>query len=74
VVARQAIFSLLETEINKAMLARGNEEYAFKVLDPAFAPEKPSSLHPAIWTAIGVAGGLFLSLVAVLLGIGVRSQ
>lgn len=42
--ARHAIYEVLESEIDRAMLARGTEEYAFKILDPAFAPEKPSSL------------------------------
>jgi uncharacterized protein involved in exopolysaccharide biosynthesis len=39
---KQAIYSLLQSEINKEMLARGTDEYAFKVLDPAIAPERAS--------------------------------
>lgn len=62
VVAKQAIYTILQTEINKEMLARGSEEYAFKILDPARPPERPSSPKPVLWIAIGFFGGLLLSL------------
>lgn len=52
VEAREAIFSVLEAEIDKAMLARGTKEYAFNILDPAFAPEKPSSVPRWAWMFI----------------------
>lgn len=65
VEARTAIYEVLESEIDKAMLARGTEEYAFKVLDPAFPPEKPSSLSTFAWIFLtGVASSL-LALLAV---------
>jgi uncharacterized protein involved in exopolysaccharide biosynthesis len=51
---RQAIYTIMESEINKVMLARGDEEYALKVIDPAFAPETSSSLGPPAWAAIGL--------------------
>jgi uncharacterized protein involved in exopolysaccharide biosynthesis len=59
---RQAIYAVMTVEINKAMLARGTKEYAFKVLDPAVAPELPSSPKPVLWTAGGLGGGLFLGI------------
>ncbi len=59
---RQAIYSLMSMEINKAMLARGNVEYAFRVLDPAVAPEQPSSPKPLRWTIFGFLGGLFTGI------------
>jgi len=62
VVAKQAIYTILQTEINKEMLARGSEEYAFKILDPARPPERPSSPKPVLWIAIGLFGSLLLSL------------
>jgi uncharacterized protein involved in exopolysaccharide biosynthesis len=49
VPVRQGIYSILQSEINKEMLARSSDEYAFKILDPAVAPEKPSSPQPVIW-------------------------
>jgi uncharacterized protein involved in exopolysaccharide biosynthesis len=59
---RQAVFSVLQTEISKMMLAKGSEEYALKVIDPAVPPEKPSSPRPIIWipTAFGASLGLCL--------------
>jgi uncharacterized protein involved in exopolysaccharide biosynthesis len=59
--ARQALYKLLEVEINKIMLARGNNEYAFKILDPAFAPERPSSPSVAVWLIAGFGLGLVLA-------------
>jgi uncharacterized protein involved in exopolysaccharide biosynthesis len=60
---KQAIYTILQTEINKEMLARGNDQYAFKVLDPAFPPERASFPQPLLWVAAALAGGLFLGCV-----------
>lgn len=59
---KQAIYGILQTEISKVMLARGNEEYALKVIDPAFAPEKPSSPQPLYWAVAGFLISIGLSL------------
>jgi len=61
---RQAIFSILQSEISRAMLARGSDEYAFKVLDPAVPPERPSSPRPLLWTAAAIFGSLFISVLS----------
>jgi uncharacterized protein involved in exopolysaccharide biosynthesis len=37
---RQSINNLIETEINRSMLARGNDQYAFRIIDPAVVPEQ----------------------------------
>lgn len=60
--ARQAIFSVLRNEIDREMLARGSEEYAFRVLDPAQAPELASSPIKKLWALGGFAAGLFLAI------------
>jgi uncharacterized protein involved in exopolysaccharide biosynthesis len=60
---REDIFSIMETELTKEMLAKGSDEYSLKVVDPAFAPEKPSFPQPILWTI----GGLF---VGALIGCG----
>lgn len=67
VEVRQAINSLLEGELNKAMLARGSDEFAFRVIDPATAPESPSApgwmLLVLAGLVVGALLGVFLSLV-----------
>jgi uncharacterized protein involved in exopolysaccharide biosynthesis len=62
VEVRKAIYSILQTEINKAMLARGSEEYALKILDPAVQPELPTSPRKTLWAVMGFGGGLFLGI------------
>jgi uncharacterized protein involved in exopolysaccharide biosynthesis len=74
VEAKQAIYRILESEISKGMLARGSNEYAFKILDPAVAPDKPSSPIPFLWISAGIFGGLLLSSAVVLLGSGSRHK
>ncbi|MDB6087309.1 MAG: polysaccharide chain length determinant protein [Gammaproteobacteria bacterium] len=64
---KTAIFSIMQNEINKEMLARGSDEYALKVVDPAFAPEEPYSPQPVMWVLIGLFAGLLLSLFAAFL-------
>jgi uncharacterized protein involved in exopolysaccharide biosynthesis len=64
VEVRQAIYSLLQTEINKAMLARGSDEYALKTIDPAFVPERAYFPNFIIWTLVGFFTGLLLSISA----------
>lgn len=68
VQVRSAIYSVLESEIRNVMLARGTEEYALRVIDPAFVPERKTSPQRLQWVAAGFAGGLFLSV----LGLCVR--
>lgn len=62
VEVKQAIYSLLQTQINKAMIARGTDQYALKVIDPAQVPERPSSPRPILWTAAALLAGLLVSL------------
>jgi len=59
---RQAIFTIMQQEISKMMLARGNEEYALRILDPAVPSEKPSSPLPWLWTLLGFVISSVLSL------------
>ena len=66
VEARQAIFAIMQTEINQAMIARGSKEYAFRVVDPAIAPERASSPKKKLWTALGLTVGGVLSVLLVL--------
>lgn len=62
---KEAIYTILQNEIKKMMLARGSEEYALKILDPAVPPEKAASPQLVTWTIMGFFGGFFLSLFVV---------
>jgi len=64
---KSVIYHLMETEINKAMLARSTQEYAFKVIDPARPPEKPDFPDPLIFLPTGFIGGLLLSVLVLLI-------
>lgn len=64
--ARQAVFALLKDELNNEMLAKGREDYALKVIDPAFAPEKPSSFGKAVLALFGLTIGFVLSIFYIL--------
>jgi uncharacterized protein involved in exopolysaccharide biosynthesis len=58
---RQAIYKLLEIKINSIMLANVQKEYAFRVIDPAAAPDEKDiawPLRPLFSVAGLVLGGL----------------
>jgi uncharacterized protein involved in exopolysaccharide biosynthesis len=58
VAVQNSVSTLLESEIKKVMLARGSREYAFRVLDSAVPPERPSFPNRTVWTMLGfVLGG-----------------
>ena len=59
---KSAVYSLMEAEIKNEMLARGNLEYALKVIDPAVVPERKSSLSRLLWVAAGAFAGMVLSI------------
>ena len=64
---RQSIFRLTEAEIKNIMLAEGNREYAFKVIDPAVVPEEKSRPRRGRIIIGALAAALMLSSLWVLL-------
>jgi uncharacterized protein involved in exopolysaccharide biosynthesis len=60
---KQVIYSVLQNEIEKLMLARGST--SLKVLDSAFVPEAPSSPKLSLWLPAGFAAGLVAALLLV---------
>ncbi|HEV2270394.1 MAG TPA: Wzz/FepE/Etk N-terminal domain-containing protein [Steroidobacteraceae bacterium] len=60
VEVKSAIYTLMETQIKNEMIARGRDEYALRVIDPAVPPEKKSFPRPVLWTAGAFLGGIFL--------------
>jgi uncharacterized protein involved in exopolysaccharide biosynthesis len=70
---QQAIYPILQAEINKVMLARGSNEYAFRVIDPAVTPEKPSSPLKRLWILVGMFSGFCISTLLVIARSALRS-
>jgi hypothetical protein len=62
--AQQVVYGLIETQINRKMLASVQEEYAFKVLDPPVIPDVDAFAFPnrLLFAAGGVFVGLFLGV------------
>jgi uncharacterized protein involved in exopolysaccharide biosynthesis len=72
VAIRQGIYSLIQGEINKVMMAKGSEEYALRVLDPAVAPERRFSPQRTNWVLFGLLSGLMVSIIVVVYGPNAR--
>jgi uncharacterized protein involved in exopolysaccharide biosynthesis len=68
VTLQESIGRLLESELPKLMLAKGNEEFAFKTVDPAVSPKY--RVHPkrALTVVIGTILGGLLGMFMVLVG------
>jgi len=64
---RQSISSILETEMQKAMLAQGTAEYAFRVIDPAVPPALRARPKRALIVLLGLSAGLVFSILVALL-------
>lgn len=58
---QQAIGRLVENEMQKAMLAKGSQEYAFRVIDPATVPKYCVSPRRALIALGSLVFGLLLS-------------
>ncbi|MCC5888301.1 MAG: hypothetical protein JJT88_17850 [Gammaproteobacteria bacterium] len=74
VTLQQSIGRLLETELQKLMLARGNEEFAFRVLDPADAPKNRVRPNRTLIVALAMIAGGMLSLLVIFVRHAVRSR
>lgn len=62
---REAIGRLLESELQRSMVAKGDKEYAFKFLDEPEVPKYRSRPHRSLFLVIGVFVGLMVSLLVV---------
>lgn len=59
---QKAIYTLIEAEIKKIMVANGSDEYAFRVIDPARPPEERSSPKRLLIASAGLFGGVTLGV------------
>jgi capsular polysaccharide biosynthesis protein len=62
---QQGISRLIESQVNKAMVANVEREYAFRVIDLAIAPETRVSPKRTVMTLVGGAIGLFVGVIFV---------
>jgi uncharacterized protein involved in exopolysaccharide biosynthesis len=64
---QQSMGRVLEGEMQKLMLARGNEEFAFKVIDRATPPKKRDTPKRALIAIVSLLTGGFLGILVVFL-------
>lgn len=64
---KQAIFTVMQNELDQSMLARGTKEYAVTIIDPATAPEKAAWPSKPLWIIAGLFIGLLSSCFVVIL-------
>lgn len=74
VTLQQSISRLLEHELETLMLARGNEEFAFRVVDKATAPKWRASPKRTLTVIVATLAGGLLSLLVVYLRYVLRSE
>ncbi len=59
---QQAIYGLIETEIKQVMIAKGSEQFAFRIIDPARVPEKKVSPKRGLMILLGGFAGIIMGL------------
>jgi uncharacterized protein involved in exopolysaccharide biosynthesis len=57
---QRSLSGLIESETKKLMLANARTEYAFRIVDPAVAPEIRHSPKRTLWVVSGLALGFFI--------------
>ena len=72
VALQQSIGRLLEVELEKVMLARGNEEFAFRVIDRAQAPKERSRPRRTQMVVLSTFAGWVLAMLVVFANHAVR--
>lgn len=60
---RTSLYKLIEAQVNERMVANGRKEYAFRVIDPAMAPDVDRYFSPrkALMAALGFTIGVLVS-------------
>ena len=66
---QQSISRLLEAEMQKLMLARGNQEFSYRVLDPAYPAKEPVRPRPWLVLLISIIVGFVFGASAILIWI-----
>ena len=71
---RQALFELISTEQKQAMLANTQQDFAFRVIDPAVVPDKKIKPKRAIIVILSAFVAGFLAVVFVFIQEGLRKR
>ncbi len=71
---QQVLHQLTESEMKKIIFANINEAYAFKVIDPATAPEEPFNIRWLPTFVLSITFGLILGIVLALILNAVRTE
>jgi len=66
---REAIYGLMEDQLERRMLARVNEGFVFKVIDPAVTPQQDDKVRPKR-LLMAIFGGIAAFAVVILILIG----
>jgi uncharacterized protein involved in exopolysaccharide biosynthesis len=74
VALQQSISGLLENEMQKLMLARGNSEYAFRIIDRAEVPKGKSKPRVTLIVVLATSFGGMLSVFVVFIREVVRGR
>jgi uncharacterized protein involved in exopolysaccharide biosynthesis len=74
VVLQQSTSRLLENEMEKLMLARGNVEFAFRIVDRADVPRIRSKPKRTLMVTVAILLGGMFSLLVVLIREGLRKR
>jgi len=73
---RQGLFGLMQDQLERVVLANVREDYAFKVLDPAFVAEADDPVWPKKVATVAASAvlGLVLAIVAVAIRVSWRAR
>jgi uncharacterized protein involved in exopolysaccharide biosynthesis len=74
VTLQQSVGRLLESEMQKLMLARGNEEFAFKIVDGPEVPKRHVRPKRALIAILGTVLGAMLAVLAVCTASALRKE
>lgn len=74
VVLQQTVSQLLEREMQKLMLARGNAEFAFRIVDRADVPRLRSKPKRTLTVVVAVLLGGMLAVIVVLIRDAIRKH
>jgi len=59
---KQAVYNLLQSEISKSMIAKGTDEYAFKIIDPATVAERAAFPQKPVWVLAAFFGSMLIAV------------